>query len=292
MHNFFIFLLVSTIGFSQNPKQKTLSFIENKQYKKAEEIIIAYVEKNATDIEAIEILGDVYGYQKKWNKAIEQYKILVDKYPNNANYHYKHGGALGMKALTVNKLKALGLIYSIKKSFSKAATLDKNHIEVRWAMVELYMTLPIIVGGSKKKSLKYANELQYISKLDGYLAKGYIYEYDDKPELAEKYYKLAVKISKNISCDEKHTNQRNALYYQLGKLSADYKLQLNKGERCLNTYLKNHSAKDGVPKAWAYYRLAQIYNHRNDKIKALKWINNAIKGLPKIKIFHKFKSTL
>ncbi len=171
-------------------------------------------------------------------------------------------------------------------------TLDKNHIEVRWAMVELYMTLPIIVGGSKKKSLKYANELQYISKLDGYLAKGYIYEYDDKPELAEKYYKLAVKISKNISCDEKHTNQRNALYYQLGKLSADYKLQLNKGERCLNTYLKNHSAKDGVPKAWAYYRLAQIYNHRNDKIKALKWINNAIKGLPKIKIFHKFKSTL
>ncbi|MBT8244314.1 MAG: hypothetical protein HKP48_07435 [Winogradskyella sp.] len=54
----------------------------------------------------------------------------------------------------------------------------------------------------QKKSLLYANELEALSKVDGYLVKGYIYKYDDKPELAEKYYKLALKIGGSITCYE------------------------------------------------------------------------------------------
>ena len=77
----------------------------------------------------------------------------------------------------------------VKDAFLKAAELDPNHIDTRWALVELYIQLPGIIGGSKSKSFKYANELEALSKVDGYLAKGYIYEYDNEPENAEKYYK-------------------------------------------------------------------------------------------------------
>jgi hypothetical protein len=38
--------------------------------------------------------------------------------PSEANYSYKYG-ALGMKALEVNKFKALGMIGEIKESFEK-----------------------------------------------------------------------------------------------------------------------------------------------------------------------------
>lgn len=283
---------------AQNPKEKAANFISDKQYSKAEKVMTSFVANNPSDKKALELLGDAYGYQKKWDGAIEQYKILSELEASNANYHYKYGGALGMKALTISKLKALGIIGDIKSSFLKAAELDPNHIEARWALVELYMSLPGIVGGSKKKSLKYANELAALSKVDGYLAKGYIYEYDDEPELAEKYYKLAVKVGGSVTCYDKLANlyetqnqpekaietieeshkkhHRNALHYQLGKVSADYGVNLNKGESCLLNYIENYSAADGVPLEWAYYRLAQIQKHRKDVEKASSYIDKAL----------------
>jgi len=314
MYKFILIFLVTTIGFSQNSKDNAKTYIANKKFKNAQNEMVAFLKSNSEDKEAIELLGDAYGHQKKWDKAIEQYKILIEKAPNNANYQYKYGGALGMKALSISKLKALGIIGDVKQAFLKAAELDPNHIDARWALVELYVSLPGIIGGSNAKALKYANELQNLSKVDGYLAKGYVYEYDDEPALAEKYYKLAIKVGGSVTCYEKLTNfyehqnkpekaignleeaqkklQRNAMHYQIGKVCADYNMQLDKGEKCLKAYLSNHSAQDGVPKAWAYYRLAQIYKHKKNKTEALKWINKAITGLPKIEVFKEEKASI
>jgi len=297
MKKLLLLLLLPIIGFGQSLSVEANLLFKKKQFKKAENLILAHISSNPNDIVATELLGDAYGHQKRWNKAIVEYKKLVEADNTNANYHYKYGGALGMKALQ-NKLKAIGLIGDIKSSFTKAAELDPEHVDARWALVELYIQLPGIFGGSKKKSLKYAEELENLSKVDGYLAKGYVYEYDDEPELAEKYYKLALNVGGSMTCFNKLTNlyetqkqpnkaianleqayekhNRNALHYQIGKVCADYNIDLEKGERCLLNYIKNHSAKDGVPIEWAYFRLAQIHKNRLDKDKALKWIDKAL----------------
>jgi tetratricopeptide (TPR) repeat protein len=314
MSRFLWILLLSSLSFSQTSIEKAEAFIVNKEFKNAQNEMTAFLKTKPEDNQAIELLGDVYGYQKKWDDAIGQYKTLTQKQPNSANYHYKYGGALGMKALSLNKLKALGIIGDVKQAFLKAAELDSNHIDARWALVELYVSLPGIVGGSFSKALKFAEELQKLSKVDGYLAKGYVYEYDDEPELAEKYYKLAIKAGGSVTCYEKLTNfydrqnepekaignlevaqqnlQRNAMHYQIGKVCADYNIQLDKGEKCLKAYLSHYSSKDGVPKAWAYYRLAQIYKHKNDTTKALEWIDKAIADLPNIEVFLEFKASI
>ena len=119
--------------------------------------------------------------------------------PKEANYYYKFGGSLGMKAKDSNKFKALGMIGEIKASFEKAIELNPNHIEARWALIELYLQLPGIVGGSERKAQKYANELLKISPVDGYLAKGHIAEYFNQFNDAEKNYSKAIAIghSKN-----------------------------------------------------------------------------------------------
>jgi tetratricopeptide (TPR) repeat protein len=219
-----------------------------------------------------------------------------------------------MKALNVSKIRAVAFIGDIKSAFLKAAELDPKHINTRWALVELYMQLPGIIGGSKSKSLKYAEELETLSTVDGYLAKGYIYEYDNEPELAEEFYKKAIKIGGSLTCFEKLTNlyesqkqpekaisnieeaqtrhKRNALHYQIGKVAAEYNVQLGKGEQCLQTYIKNYSAADGVPKAWAHYRLAQIQKHKGNKSEAIKYIDLAIMALPKIKVFKEEKTDI
>lgn len=307
MHKFLFLLIVPLIGLGQSKLDDVDQLFHNKDYAKAESLLTNYLKEHPQDLKAIELLGDAYGYQEQWDAAISKYKMLVQANQTNANYYYKYGGALGMKALTVNKVRALGIIGDVKKAFLTAAELDPNHIETRWALVELYIQLPGILGGSTDKALQYANELEHLSKVDGYLSKGYIYEYNDQPDLAETYYKKAIIEGGSLTCFDKLTklyetknqpekaiqnieeaqkiHQRNALHYQIGKVAAEYNIELQKGEACLQTYLKNYSSRDGVPKAWAHYRLAQIYLHKNNKDQALKHIDLALAELPKIKPF-------
>ena len=314
MYKYVLIFLISSLCFSQASIEKAEAFIVKKEFKNAQNEMTTFLKNKPEDKRAIELLGDVYGHQKKWDEAIVQYKALTIKQPNSANYQYKYGGALGMKALSISKLKAIGIIGDVKTAFLKAAELDPNHIDARWALVELYVSLPGIVGGSFSKALKYAEELQKLSKVDGYLAKGYVFEYDNEPELAEKYYKQAIEVGGSVTCYEKLTNfydrqnepekaignledaqkelQRNAMHYQIGKVCADYNLQLDKGEKCLKAYLSHYSSKDGVPKAWAYYRMAQIYKHKKEKTEALKWIDKAISDLPEIEVFKEERLTI
>ncbi|NND52477.1 MAG: hypothetical protein HKN54_08720, partial [Flavobacteriaceae bacterium] len=165
-----LFLLFPVLIFGQSPLKEADQLFEHKQFIKAEQLLSAYVDSNPDDLKAIERLGDAYGHQLKWNEAISQYRFLVRSDGNNANFHYKYGGALGMKALSISKIRAVGLIGDIKRAFLRAAELDPQHIDTRWALVELYIQLPGIIGGSKKKSLHYAQELEDLSKVDGYLA--------------------------------------------------------------------------------------------------------------------------
>ena len=272
----------------QSPKEEATHFIKKRQYQKAEVIMQNYVKIYPQDWEAIELLGDAYGYQEKWDNAILHYKRLVELDKSNANYHYKYGGALALKAQSVSKIRALGLIRDIKRAFLTAIKLDVKHIDARWALVDLYITLPGIVGGSTKKALQYTNELYAISLVDGYLAKGYVYEYDNKPKLAEENYKKAIEIGSTMvsSTDtglSQKTHKRNAIYYQLGKVSADYNLALQQGERYLIQYIENHTSADGVPLEWAYYRLAQIYKHKSETNKALNYIDKALALRPDFK---------
>ncbi len=309
---FFFFFSLFALG--QSDFEKAEQFLSEKQFSKAQDLMIIYVKNHPDNRQAIELLGDIYGHQKKWDDAIANYKKLVDLSPKTANYHYKYGGALGMKALSISKIKALGIIGDAKHEFITAADLDPKHIDTRWALVELYMQLPGIIGGSKSKAFNYADELQNLSKVDGYLAKGYIYEYDKEFVSAEKYYKLAIAEGGSLVCYEKLTNlyehqkqydkaianmeaaynkhKQNFLNYQIGKVSADYNVQLDKGEARLKTYIKNYSKDNALPKAWANYRLAQIYKLEKKKAEALKCIELALSELPNEGSFKKEKTAI
>jgi hypothetical protein len=108
-----------------------------------------------------------------------------------------------MKAKESNKFKALGMIDEVEESFLTAAKLDAKHVETRWALVMLYIELPAIIGGSEKKAQKYANELMTLSKVDGYLAKGYIDVYFSRYTNAESNYKKAHEIGNSKTTFEK-----------------------------------------------------------------------------------------
>ena len=193
----FLFLLFSTGLFSQTNFEKAEKLFKEKKYLEAKGLFESYLKAVPNHQKSIEYLGDIAGSSKLWDVAIEYYKKLKISNPNSANYWFKYGGAMGMKAKSVNKFKAVGMIDDIESSFLKAATLDKKHIETRWALVILYIELPGIVGGSEKKATKYADELLAISKVDGYLAKGFIDMYYKRYKTAEVNLLKAHQIGKS-----------------------------------------------------------------------------------------------
>lgn len=302
MKFFLLFILFSGLSFGQNPLSKAEKLIDNKEYSQAEQVLLSIVSQHPKDLKAVELLGDVYGLQKQWDLAIERYKILIETQDESANYHFKYGGAMGMKALSVNKFKALSLIGDVKSSFLKAAELDPKHIEVRWALVELYMKLPLVIGGSKSKALYYANELHQLSEVDGQLAKGLIYDLDGDYSKAEMHYLQAVKIGGSITCYNKLSqfykahkkpkeaikvlvtavskHKLNSYHYQIGEIAAESNISLSEGETHLKSYIKNLTSKDSPSKAWAHYRLAQIYSHKGQKAEAQNQIDLAILQSP------------
>lgn len=302
MKNLLFLVLFPALLSAQTSFDKAETYFKKEQFSKAKPLFERYLKTNPNDKKTREYLGDIAGFNTDWDTAIDFYEGLVEDDNKSANYHFKYGGALGMKALSISKLRAATYIGDIKEHFETAARLDANHIEVRWALVEFYIQLPGIIGGSQRKATEYANQLLKISPVDGYLANGYIAEYDERPNDAERFYKKAIEIGGSPTTYDKLTehyeknskpkeaidnankslkiHKRNSLNYQIGKIAAQYNLDAEMGINCLQVYIENHSVRDGVPKDWAYFRLAQIYKNIGLKQTALQWIDKALVDRP------------
>jgi len=169
MRFLYLFFFISISGFSQSTDfEKGVIHYEKSEWNKAKPFFLASLKINPNNIESQEYLGDIAAYAKNWSEALKYYKPLVVQDDLNANYHFKYGGVLAYKAQASNKLKALTLVGDIKKHLHRAVELDTKHIEARWALVEIYISLPKLVGGSEEKANKFANELLRLSEVDGH----------------------------------------------------------------------------------------------------------------------------
>ncbi|MEO8255210.1 MAG: hypothetical protein ABI554_12585 [Flavobacterium sp.] len=169
-------------------------------FDEAQPLLENYLKTSPNHLLTLEYLGDIASQNKFWDTSIIYYKKLEILMPSEANYYYKYGGALAMKSLEVNKLKALAMIGEVRSSFEKAILLNPKHIEARWALIELNLQLPGIMGGSESKAIQYSSELRQLSPVDGYLSRGHIDEYYNRYSDAEIQYKRAILIGGSKIC--------------------------------------------------------------------------------------------
>ncbi len=214
----------------------------------------------------------------KWDKAIDIYEELSSSFPDNASYLFRYGGVLAKKAQSSSSFVALMYISRIKSSFRKSLKLDPTSVSTYWALVDLYITLPRIAGGSHTKALNYAKQLKEISPLDGYLAIGYVHEYNAEGEKAKSNYLKAFDL-----LDTYRVTPRNQLNYQIGKISSEYGIEMDQGIKHLNRYIERYTVLDGVPLEWAYYRMARLYRFKKKRNDAEDWINKALALKPDFK---------
>jgi|TARA_B110000902_G_scaffold85930_1_gene101917 tetratricopeptide (TPR) repeat protein len=290
MKKFLLILLCPCFLISQNYTQEFDTLFDAKNYTQAVHRLEVYLDKSPQDLELLELMGDAYGFQSNWDKAATYYKELRDLDATNATYHYKYGGVLGKLAKEGSKLKALGLISKVKTSFLKAAELDPNSINIRWALVELYTQLPGFLGGSYNKAMVYASELEQLSKPNGYFAKAYIYENSDRAALAKSYYKRGLETLKELQCFQPegsittHLNtHNNSVHFLVATACVLYNTQLSIGQNYIQFYIDVFSSKDREPLEAAYLHQAQLFKLQNKISEARASIDKALSINPDFK---------
>ena len=309
-----ILFLLPVFTFAQSDYMQAVKYFQEEKFAEAKIIFKNHLKQNPNDNRTKEYLGDIAAHAEDWDKAISYYKFLAKDKSSNANIHYKYGGAMAMKMQSISRLRAVSYIGDVKREFETAANLDPKHIEVRWALIEYYLQLPSILGGSEKKAIAYAKELSEISPVDGYLAEGHIFEYSEKYKEAEKSFKNAIEVGQSPHTYQRLINlylktntpnkaietaseslslhQDNDINYLIGEIAAESNIQSAYGIECLGSYIANFTHEDKLPRAWAYYRLAQIHKNLRNKQIALTWIDKALIDIPNFKEAKKEKSLI
>ena len=191
---FLLLLFIPLFTFSQSNFEKAEKLFNQEKFTLAKPLFENELKDSPNFLKSIEYLGDISIHLNNLDKAISYYQLLIKLKPNEANFYYKYGGALGLKSQAGGKWVAIRLIGDMKSSFEKAISLKPNHLEARWAMIEYYLQVPGLFGGSEKKAQNYANQLMTLSIVDGYLARGKIDEYFERIKSAEKNYLKAIQM--------------------------------------------------------------------------------------------------
>jgi len=270
---FLAFALISGLGCFSQPSFKEIQLaLDQGKLVTAKKLLQNKIAENPEDAVAIAYLGDIAGFEKDWDTAISIYKSLSQKYPDSVDYNFKYGAILGMKALSVSKLQAVVYISDIKTYLEKTVELDPGHVEARRVLVELYVKLPGILGGSISKAKTYADELKDLNKVDFYLAQAFIVSEDEGPEEAAPLFKKAIEVHLELSSHKK----RNILNYELGKVISDEDIYPQYGLKLLNEYIAKFNYTDIYPLELAYLSKAKIQVVLKDKLAAIESIDMAI----------------
>ncbi|WP_417885999.1 tetratricopeptide repeat protein [Zunongwangia sp.] len=262
-----IFLL-NNILFSQKSIDSGINKLEEGKVEEAQQIFLLHKDSKKAKL----LLGDIASHQKKWDLAIGYYEDLVETDPNSSIYNFKIGGAMGMKALEINKFQAAFLIPTIKDYLEKAVALNPNHIESHRALAELYLQLPGVLGGSLKKSKRHVKALKRLNMLDYKIALALIYIKQDEEKLAARTIKEGIEILQNTPS----LALRNYIYFEYAENAMNYGVCITAIPKLMNHYVSNFNYLDLKTPGEAYFRLAQLAYRQRRKDIASTYVQKAL----------------
>ena len=223
---------------------------------------------------------------KDFETAIRYYSKRIEIEPDNVELHYRLAGVNGIRIDEISKFKALPYVYAMKTNFLKAHQLDPTHTPTLTALVRIYAKLPDFLGGSLDKANNFAKLLFDLSPIEGLLAQGFILESEDKPIQAEAQYKSVFDLlpfldaCENSSVNSYFENRSQNLSYEIASIGLAFNLSSTASICALQYYVAQFDVYDNLPKEWAYYKLALLYEKINEKDQAIQYRSLALEINP------------
>jgi len=239
------------------------------------------------------LLGKIATEQKDLDAAISHFEKAVEAQPKNAEHHYLLGVAYGQQAQKASMFKQASLAGKTKTELETAVSLDPNHVDARWGIMQFYMLAPGFIGGSEDKAIEQANEIKKRDNYMGHRARAWIYVRQKKVDLARNEYVNAVREEPTSA--RAHTglgayyavNDKNykaaavefgaaqkldpnymPVWFRIGQTAAVSGQNFAEGEQALRKYLgyKPKAIEPNPGSAWYY--LGMIYEKQGKKAEA------------------------
>jgi tetratricopeptide (TPR) repeat protein len=229
--------------------------------------------------------------------------------PGNSRFHQWLGRALGLQAAQKGITSGVLSVGKVKAAFEKAIELDPLNLEARNDLAIMYVALPRLLGGSKARATEQVafirrHDPALATQIDGdFLANEKKYDaalaaYSDSARLhsrpiihvrislvhqqKKEWEKAFAALERALALDANHP----LALYQIGRIAALSGQQLERGEKCLRTYLAMPVREDleNPSIAAAHFRLGNILEKKGDPASARIEYETSLKIDPKQKL--------
>ncbi|MCH1472054.1 MAG: hypothetical protein L7T85_05745 [Flavobacteriaceae bacterium] len=199
-------------------------------------------------------LANIYLHDRRYTEALSFYNKLCERNPNRFAYQFGRGASAGFLLSGRPSFRSLRYVVQLRSSFEAAVRLQPNSLVVRRALLNIYLGLPRLLGGSQTKAEQQLKAIQSINPLEGALA-GAIYakNKNDQPAFAHQ--------AQMAYTDYKHQFAVNDSRYDLAMITSYFFGDSQRAIQLLNDFLDNANIGDQYPPVFARYRLAELNNN-------------------------------
>jgi tetratricopeptide (TPR) repeat protein len=247
--------------------------------------------------------------RQQFAAAVPLLEKCVAAEQGNSKFHQWLGRAIGLEAAQNGITKSLLSIRKVKAELEKAIELDPNNLEARQDLAIMYRAVPGFLGGSNAKAAEQVafirrNDPALAAQIDGdFLASDKKYEaalaaYNESARVnprpmiqvrvslvhqqKKEWEKAFAALERALAMDANHP----LALYQIGRTAALSGQQLDRGEKCLRTYMAMpvREELENPSLAAAHFRLGTILERKGDAARARAEYETALKIDPKQKL--------
>ena len=124
------------------------------------------------------------------DESVDHMEKAVELDPQNADYEYGYGAALGMKAQNSGVFKQAFLAPKIKHAFLRAVELNPKHVRARIGLAQYYVKAPSIMGGDEERGWQELDTAIVLDEYQGRTAKAGLLISEKKFDSAEQELKM------------------------------------------------------------------------------------------------------
>ncbi|HEV2804982.1 MAG TPA: tetratricopeptide repeat protein [Chthoniobacterales bacterium] len=246
--------------------------------------------------------------RQEFGAAVPLLEKCVAAEQGNSKFHQWLGRALGLQAAQNGIMSSVVGIRRVKAELEKAIALDPLNLEARQDLAILFRAVPGFLGGSNAKADEQVafirrHDPAFAAQLDGdFLAGEKKYDaalasYHESAKLHPRpiiHVRISLVYQQKKEWDKAFAALDQALaldanfpfaLYQVGRTAALSGQQLDRGEKCLRTYLEMplRAELENPSLAAAHYRLGNILEKKGDAAGARAEYETSIKIDPKQK---------
>jgi tetratricopeptide (TPR) repeat protein len=288
-----LFILITCTIFSVSANESILlkaeQALNNNQHQLSSKLYLQLSKNDKYKIIAYHGLAKVAFQSGDFKSAANYIEKALEMQENNSDLLFTAGRIAGKQAQNASIFTKLGYASDARKYFTKALEINPQHQDSLIGLIRFHQQAPVMAGGDKQLVAIYINKLRSLDNRSAFSIEAPILL--DKNDLttvmklykqslispstksihqfkfdsamlfsAYGHYQQALNeiLSIDMSNDQETSEFVHMRLYQLGKLTAETKTQLELGFKSMQQY-SNLAAKDKtISEDWIKFRLAQI----------------------------------